>query len=89
MTREQLCALPVGTRVRIVRDIELYPLNIYHPGMTGVISDEVMSGSGGVLRHVRLDKLCPELDEWDNQLQVNDPLREDAGVCTPDAWEVL
>lgn len=77
----------VGQRVRLVRDVEIFPLNIYRTGATGTVV--ATSINSVVIAEVRLDEHYPELDEWDNELQVCDPTRDDAGDCTPDAWEVV
>ena len=63
----------VGDRVRLNRDVDIFPLIIMREGEVGTIAsinDEAI--------YVRMDKLYPELDEWDNALEIWREWHEDA-----------
>jgi hypothetical protein len=81
-----------GTRVRIVNAVEIFDLGIYETGMTGVvIRDGYGPDDDGIdspCCAVKLDKNCPELSEWDNELQVFFDT-SDTPVCTPDDFAPL
>ena len=63
----------VGDRVRLNSDVDIFPLIIMREGEAGTIAsvnDEAI--------FVRMDKHYPELDEWDNALEVWREWHEDA-----------
>ena len=66
-----------GMRVRLVEDVENFPTVLVPAGECGMIAD-----ASDELVYVSLDRHFPELDEWENVLQVS---RDDH----PDALEVL
>lgn len=76
-----------GQRVRIVRPIEIYPIAIFGPGLTGTVEDVDLT-SRDVIAHVRLDNSFDGLAEWGNRLQVWADGSQGAN-CTPDAFEAL
>ena len=60
---------PCGTRVRLVKAVEYYPLGIWPVGTTGTVVGVLAPDkhpAGGVL----LDEHFEALDEWHNILQV-------------------
>lgn len=77
-----------GQRVRIAREIEIYPIGIFPAGLTGRIGI-VEPDSLDVVTHVRLDKHVEALDDWSNELQVWRIEREDEGACTADNFELI
>jgi hypothetical protein len=79
-------AFKVGARVRLTRDIELYPIGIFPAGLTGVVTD-VQPDSPDVIAQVKLDETFPELEEWDNCLQVSRVERSGEGACTTADFE--
>lgn len=63
----------VGDRVRLNRDVDIFPLIVMREDEVGTIAsvnDEAI--------FVRMDKHYPELDEWDNALEVWREWHEDA-----------
>lgn len=64
--------MTIFRRVRVIRAIESYPEDLIIPaGTTGTVSDiNPPDGIGLVLRHVLLDPIFPELDAWENRLQI-------------------
>jgi len=62
----------VGDRVRLTQALDIFNLGCFSEGITGVVTyvnDEGLEIIGGV----RLDVPHPDLDEWDNELQVFRP----------------
>lgn len=85
MTLEEFAKLPVGARVRLTREVDIYPIDIFPAGLLGTVAD--VSRDRQVVAMVRLDRHYDGLDEWQNALQVYaDP---DESTCTPDAWEAF
>ena len=60
---------PVGTRVRLVKDVDNYPHVWLKPGETGVVTD-FEDGHRERRLHILLDKHHDELAEWLNVLQI-------------------
>lgn len=58
--------IEAGTRVTIIKDVENFPTIWVKPGEAGTFVNEE---DGQVF--VRLDKHYPELEEWDNRLQIS------------------
>lgn len=82
---ERPVGFPCGTRVRLVAEIEYYPLGIWPVGTTGTVTQNTPGQHpSGV---VRLDEHFPSLDDWDNQLQVSSPLEDDRATWAN--WEPL
>jgi hypothetical protein len=56
--------------VRIVREIDLFPVGLLQPGLIGTV--EVTDGDGETApcRMVKLTEEFPGLDHWKNRLQV-------------------
>ena len=53
-----------GMRVRLVRDVDVYPDGLYRAGLLGTVD---MRGTDDFIRGaVKLDQIFPELSEWDN-----------------------
>lgn len=71
MTRSEFT---VGARVKICRDVEIFPIGIFRAGLLGTVTDydsDVPPDWGwDLIGHVRLDEHRPELAAWDNNLQV-------------------
>lgn len=65
-----LAQMTVGRRVRIVIEIDIFNLGVYPVGLTGVVSSVDDDDADGICRMVKLDGHRPELNEWDNELQV-------------------
>ena len=78
---------PIGTRVRIAAPIEIFPIDIFQTGLTGVLV-EVDPTARDVVAMVRLDQHHDGLAEWDNRLQV---WRDDSdeSCCTLRMFEML
>ena len=57
-----------GSRVRLKREVENFPIGTFQVGLTGTL---VKIGEGGDY-WVKLDQHFPDLDAWDNQLQLWD-----------------
>jgi hypothetical protein len=57
-----------GTRVRLRKDVENYPTIFAEAGLTGTLVCIDMEGA----YWVKLDKHFPELDQWNNELQIWD-----------------
>ena len=75
-----------GVRVRIVRTIEIFPIDIFPVGLTGTMVD--VDHTAQVIAHVQLDDRRACLNVWDNRLQVH--VNADEGAdCTLDAFEVI
>lgn len=59
----------IGQRVRLVRDVELYPLGTFPAGLEGTISEiHPHAEPWEVLVEVKLDTYFDALDEWENNL---------------------
>jgi hypothetical protein len=56
-------ALPVGTRVRLTREVERYPHFIAERGRAGVVVEATPDAVS-----VRLDEHLPGAEEWDNEV---------------------
>lgn len=79
----------VGDRVRVVSDIEIFPIGIFPCGVTGWVSN-VDPNAEGLVAHVKLDTSFPSLETWDNELQVWRDNTVDSGcACTISMFEVL
>jgi hypothetical protein len=55
-----------GTRVRLTRDVENFPFILAKPGLCGVLARVDDAGAW-----VKLDRIFPDLAEWDNHLQID------------------
>lgn len=66
----QLQDMNNGTRVQIVRQIELYPDGSFEPGLTGTVESVGGDGEAEPYCLVKLDQLFPDLARLDNRLQV-------------------
>lgn len=73
-----------GSRVRIVQDVELYPIGTYPAGLTGTVEAGTGDGDSAPFCDVRLDRTFPELAEWDNCLRVWGP---NVPECTAEDFE--
>jgi len=65
MTRTEVFA--IGERVRLTKTVEVFPIGVFDPGLIGVIADITSNGIW-----VKLDRHFPELEAWDNELQIWD-----------------
>jgi hypothetical protein len=81
-----------GLRVKIVEDIEIFPIGIFPVGLTGVVTDVAKiiddDPQPSVLCLVKLDRHFDILNGWDNSLQVL-YTGEECGVCTPENFEPI
>ena len=80
-----------GLRVKIVEDIEIFPIGIFPVGLTGVVTermDDPTDIQPSVLCLVKLDRHFDILNGWDNSLQVL-YTGEECGVCTPENFEPI
>lgn len=61
--------MKIGTRVKLIQEVDNYPTCLIKAGETGTLVgiDETEHES---FYWVRLDQYHEELDEWDNQLQI-------------------
>lgn len=67
---EAATPLPIGTRVSLTKQVENWPIGRWEPGETGTLIDvdpEYLT--------IKMDRHFPELDEWENDLQVHDGFR--------------
>jgi len=66
--------LKVGDRVMLTADYDIYPLGIWNAGETGTLCGirDNLNGESGYSYMVKLDNTYAALNEWDNQLQVDD-----------------
>lgn len=75
-----------GRRVRLTADLEPFIFGEIRAGETGVITTvEGGWGVNTVSALVRLDRHFPDLDEWDNEIQVG---TTDESATTPDCFEL-
>ena len=65
LTESELAALPIGTRVAFPNGASAYPDFSFGGRLEGAISINEPESVW-----VRLDDHKPDLDEWDNQIQV-------------------
>ena len=79
-----------GLRVRIARDLDISPTGIFPAGLTGrvvaVNPDEPLlraDGYGRIFARVVLDHHFPELDEWENAIDVWSKPVDDCDVEWP------
>lgn len=63
-----LLEFPVGTRVRLVREWEAYPVGIIPAGLLGTVVETMREGE--CRGEVRLERHISDLDEWGNVIQV-------------------
>lgn len=56
---------PVGTRVVLTRDVDIYPTIYVHAGETGTVASHDHERT-----MILLDKHHAELDEWNNELEI-------------------
>jgi hypothetical protein len=61
---------PVGTRVRLVDDVDIYPHGIIPAGSMGIVTDLNPDDDEG---SVLMDEKFDFLNEWDNHLYLCDP----------------
>ena len=78
--------LKQGMRVKLARDVEIYPIGIFTKGMAGIV-ETVDLTQPDVIAHVKLDAYDPELDDWDNCLQVGRPDRPNEFATYPADYE--
>lgn len=83
----------LGDRVRVIREIDLYPVGVFPVGLTGTVVTACEKSDVPEIAWVRLDATYDVLAEWDNCLVVY-PIEETAdgvGEClsdvTPNAFE--
>lgn len=75
-----------GRRVRIFKDLGIFALGSFPAGLEGTIeSANAIARCPDYLCLVKLDQHFPELNEWDNCLQV---FFDDA-ECTPEYFELI
>lgn len=79
-----------GMRVRIVREVEIYPLGVFEVGLLGVVKEVYTPDPRGhwtqeIVCSVLLDEPRQELLSWDNCLQVYIP--EDCGGAIAEDFE--
>ena len=67
----------VGDRVRLINDVDNYPVGIFEAGLTGTLKTVDENGYW-----VRLDKHFDVLDEWGNELQIWTDETHDAHAST-------
>jgi hypothetical protein len=77
-----LVAPSIGQRVRLVRDVDLFPATIVRAGVLGTVVEI------DTYIAVRLDQRNVHLDEWDNCLQCFDA-SEDEYPCTVADFELV
>ena len=58
-----------GDRVRLTQDVDHYPTGYFKAGLTGTFVEYVQDDA---MAYVKLDEHRPELDEWDNCLEIVD-----------------
>ena len=71
-----------GLRVKIVRNVDIYPTGVFRAGLTGTVTD--VDDGCEIYCMVKMDRHFPELDEWDNALQV---ANNNAGICVAEDFE--
>jgi hypothetical protein len=81
---EDIPTFAVGQRVRLIRDVEVYPIDIFRAGLTGTVTD--FNPGMRPIMHVKLDRHFGGLKDWDNELQVW-PDGHDGSNSTLDAFE--
>jgi hypothetical protein len=74
--------LPEGSRVRLKRDVQNFPSGTFASGLTGTL---VKIGANGDY-WVKLDKHFPNLEAWDNELQLWDWSGEDTSDEHPSTY---
>jgi hypothetical protein len=78
--------MTIRTRVRLTKDVELFAEGLMlRPGLAGTV---VLAANRGLCAMVKLDDHFPELDNWDNELQVG-PLGTDEYACDPSYFEPI
>jgi hypothetical protein len=82
--------MKLNDRVRLTGDVDIFQLGSFLTGATGTVvwadPDPGADHGMGHLFEVRLDEYFPELDAWDNCLQV---FRPDEAECTTDDWDLI
>lgn len=71
-----------GRRVILVQDVDVFPTGYFHAGLTGTLQRIDEEGRFWV----RLDKHFPVLDEWDNELEIDDWSWQDGVDHHPSMW---
>lgn len=74
--------IEIGSKVRLTRPVENYPIGIFDIGLTGTLMNIDREGS----YWVKLDTHFPELDEWENELQLWDYSVQDGASESPLAY---
>ena len=75
-------ATPIGTKVRLIQDVDNFPDCLIEAGETGTlvrIDDENSYW-------VKLDKHFSELNEWENELQIRDFSKKSDGDFHPETY---
>ena len=71
----------IGTRIRLVQGVDNYPEVYVKEGITGTLV-RIESDC----YWIKLDKHFPELDEWNNELQIWDWSKENDGKYHPETY---
>jgi hypothetical protein len=72
---------PIGTRVKVIQDIDVYPTTYIKAGETGTVSER-----NSDCIYVKLDAPHPELTEWDNAVEIWDWSDAEHPEWKPDAY---
>jgi len=70
------------TRVQLVKAVDNFPTGFFDIGLTGTLREIDEEGS----YWVTLDKHFPELDEWQNAIQIWDWSAQDGPDCHPETY---
>jgi hypothetical protein len=81
MRREDLVD---GMRLRIVQEIDIFVVGKFPKGAVGTLTLAEPAGWPEMIGTVKLDDHFPELDEWDNCLQL---FNADYSECSPEFFE--
>lgn len=80
-----MAILKINDRVRLISDVDLFPMGIFPAGVTGRVTS-----NDGYIAMVTLDRYFPSLKEWDNALQVGvGPDDPHDFPCSSDDLEVI
>lgn len=75
-----------GQRVKLVNDVECYPLGIFPAGLLGTVEKLPKDTGGEVLAYIRFDEVFPALAEWENCIIVGTD--GDEYISGPADWEL-
>jgi hypothetical protein len=84
MTRDQF---KIGARVVINRPIDIFPIGVFQPGLTGAVTHADPDARHDIVAHVKLDLHFAGLEAWANELQVWDIAT--VTECDIDAFTII